>query len=343
MEQHNRKEPEVKWYVAKSARLSLPYRDELDRSGLEYFLPTRFVLQNIGGKRMRVERPVIFNFIFIRGTVFQVKEFCRSQQGIYMVYRHQSKDDMPADDSNRLLTVGDREMQMFAQTVGEYVSDVPFIRPSEVDLSKGDHVRIMDGPFAGVEGILISQQGKDGGRVLVSISNIISVPTLEIRPEFLQVISFAKSGRHLYKKFDSFAAKARRALRNYHTTGLQPKDIAALTMFVRRFSTLQTHTLNARVKLLVSLLVCYTCLGMKQEKQAVASSIDDILPSINSDMFLTFALIHLYACTSKTSYIDRAEEIISRWGTLSDKEKAKRDIADDCTFYRSNVKITNHL
>lgn len=200
MDRHNRKEPEVKWYVAKSARLSLPYRDELDRSGLEYFLPTRFVLQNIGGKRMRVERPVIFNFIFIRGTVFQVKEFCRSQQGIYMVYRHQSKDDMPADDSNRLLTVGDREMQMFAQTVGEYVSDVPFIRPSEVDLSKGDHVRIMDGPFAGVEGILLSQQGKDGGRVLVSISNIISVPTLEIRPEFLQVISFAKSGRHLYKK-----------------------------------------------------------------------------------------------------------------------------------------------
>ena len=338
MENIDKKQPEVKWYVTKTAHLSISYRDELKKSGLEFFLPTRFVIQNIGGKRMRVERPVVFNFIFIRGTVFQVKDFCRSQQGIYIVYRHRNQNEEFKEESKRLLTIGDREMNMFARTVGEYVSDVPFIKPSEIDLSKGDHVRIMEGPFAGVEGILLSQQGKDGGRVLVSISNIISVPTLEIRPEYLQVISFAQSGKHMYKKFDSFVIKARRALRNYMTDSLTAKDKISMTTFYKRFASLTTHTVNAKVKLQINLLICYNCLEMKEEKARTIEEITDILPTINSDQFMAFALLHLYATTGKSAYKTKVQAIVKSWGKIGDKEKTKREIVEDLDFYENNIR-----
>ena len=333
METPKRNTPEKKWYVTKAAHSSLTYRDELKKSGLEFFLPTRFVIQNIGNKRMRVERPVVFNFIFIRGTVFEVKAFCRSQQGLYMVYRHRFIDEDMNTESQRLLTVGDKEMSMFALTVGEYTSDVPFIKPSEVDLSKGDHVRITEGPFAGVEGVLLSQQGKDGGRVLVSISNIISVPTLEIKPEYLQVISFAPAGKHMYKKFDSFTPKARRALRNYLTSGLETKDKAAMTIFLKRFSTMKTHTVNARVKLLVSMLICHTCMEDAEKKATVQNELTELLPTVKSEQFRALALVHLFAASGKEDYKDEVTQIIYAWGTPTEKEKTKNEIIEDLQFF----------
>lgn len=337
METNQRKAPEVKWYVTKSARTSLSYRDDLKKSGLEFFLPTRFVIQNIGGKRMRVERPVVFNFIFIRGTVFQVKDFCRNRQGLHLVYRRRFSSEELNTESNLLLTVGDKEMSMFARTVGEYASDVPFIKPSEVDLSKGDHVRITEGPFAGVEGVLLSQQGKDGGRVLVSISNIISVPTLEIKPEYLQVISFAPAGKHMYKKFDSFAAKARRALRNFLTSGLETKDKAAMIMFVKRFSTLKTQTVNSRVKWLVSMLICYMCMENKEKEQEMMKELSNILPSINSDQSRALALVYMFASSKDERYKHEAEQLVNAWGKPKDREKTKKEIIEDLEFFSNYI------
>jgi hypothetical protein len=86
------------------------------------------------------------------------------------------------------------------------------MKPSEVDLEKGDIVRIVAGPFNGIEGVLLSQQGKEGGRVLVNVSNVIAVPTLHIEPEYLQVLQFAKKGKHFYKLVDSYVPRLRKAM-----------------------------------------------------------------------------------------------------------------------------------
>ncbi len=334
MENENKETPEVKWYVAKSSFSPLPYRNALNKSGLEYFLPTRFVMQNIGGRRTRVEKPVVFNFIFIRGTVFEVKDFCKSQQGLFIVYRYKSLDESKSK-LNPLLTISDKEMHMFSKTIGQYTSDVPFIKPTEVNLSKGDHVRILSGPFAGVEGVLISQKGKDGGKVLVSLSNIISVPTLDIKPEYLEILSFSKTNKHLYKKFETFMPKARRALRNYMDKSNDAKDMAILSTFQKRFASLQTHTINSRVKLLVGLLVCYTCMGMEIEKKDTEVQLCDLLPQISSEQFKAFALTYLYACTKLKSYQIEAQEIIDAWGVPAEKEKTKREIIEDLAYYGS--------
>ncbi len=329
MPMEGRKSPEVRWYVTKSQHSPLPFREKLTKAGLEYFLPTRFVIQNVAGRRLRVERPVIFNFVFVRGTIFQVKDFCRANLGLHLVYRRRYIDEKENNEEKMVLAVSDAEMSMFARTIGEYNQEVPFIKPSEVDLEKGDHVRILEGAFAGVEGVLMSQQGKDGGRVLVSLSNVIAVPTLEIEPEYLQIISFAPSGKHMYKKFDSFMAKARKAIFHHLEGKTEKRDIVALTTFEKRFSELQTHTVNSQVKLLVYLLVCYTCLGDSQRQSAIENQLVALLPQVKSDSFKALALTYLYACMRNKTYFDDAQAIVDRWGEIGDKEKTKREIAAD--------------
>ena len=319
--------------MTKAKYSSLSYREKLEKSGLEFFLPTRFVIQDIGGRRLRVERPVIFNFIFIKGTIFEVKEFCRSNVNIHLVYRRRFHDEDRNNEENLVMVVSDKEMTMFAKTIGEYQEEVPFIRPSEVDLQKGDFVRILEGPFAGVEGVLMSQQGKDGGRVMVSISNVIAVPTLEIRPEYLQILSFASTGKHIYKKFDSFMPRARKALRNHLTDKLDTKDISALVVFQRRFAELQTHTVNSQLKLLVYLLICYTCLKNEAMRDNIELKIAELLPQVNSSTFRALAFVNLYACTGKDSYRRDAEKEIKSWGEIDEKEKSKSEIADDFSSF----------
>lgn len=329
-----RKPAEVRWYVTKSQYSPLSYREKLTSAGLEFFLPTRFVIQDIGGRRMRMERPVIFNFVFVRGTIFQVKDFCIKNQGLHLVYRHRHIDEKENTEEKMVMTVSDKEMNMFARTIGEYTQDVPFVKPTEVDLEKGDYVRILEGPFAGVEGVLMSQQGKDGGRVLVSLSKVIAVPTLEIEPQYLQILSFAPKGKHLYKKFDSFMAKARKALRNYHSGKLEKKDVVALNNFESRFSCLETQTINSRLKLLVYMLVCHTCLNEWEKQAEVEKNIVDILGNVNSDTFRVMAYVYLFGCTKKVLYTSEAEKIIAQWGVIGEKEKTKREIAEDFAFFK---------
>lgn len=329
--------PAVKWYVTKARYSSLPYREKLEKSGMEFFLPTRFVIQDVAGRRLRVERPVIFNFIFIRGTVFEVKDFCRRNDGLSMVYRRRFHDEDMNNESHLLMTVSDKEMSLFAKTIGQYTEEVPFIRPSEVDLHKGDIVRILEGPFAGVEGELMSQQGKDGGRVLVSISNVIAVPTLEISPEYLQILSFASKGKHMYKKFDSFMPRARKALRHSCEGKLDSKDVVALTTFEKRFVELHTHTVNSQVKLLVYLLICYTCLKNEEARNKAEMELLALLPQVNSSTFKALALVNLYGCIRHDSYRRDAEKVIASWGEIGDKDKSKKEIAEDLIYFTQAI------
>ncbi len=335
--ENNKTNAAVKWYVTKARYSSLPYREKLEKAGLEFFLPTRFVIQDIAGRRLRVERPVIFNFIFVKGTVFDVKDFCKRNEGLSMVYRRRYHDEAMNNEEHLLMTVTDKEMSLFAKTIGQYTEEVPFVRPSEVDLHKGDLVRILEGPFAGVEGVLMSQQGKDGGRVLVSISNVIAVPTLEIRPEYLQILSFASKGKHLYKKFDSFMPRARKALYHHLADKLDTKDIAALTTFEKRFAELQTHTVNSQVKLLVYLLICYTCLKSDDNKNKVEMQLLALLPQVNSSSFKALALVNLFGCIGHKSYRQDAEKVIASWGEIGDKDKTKKEIAEDLLYFTNTL------
>ncbi len=243
-------------------------------------------LSGPAGHQYQIEKPMVFNLLFVYSDFQRVLDF----KNAYPIHRlHVAYcNRRTVNDPVAPLIVPDREMRMFIAAVGAYnTAEVPYVKPTEVDLEKGDIVRIISGPFAGVEGTLISQQGKDGGRVMVSISNLIAVPTLHIEPELLQVLQFAKKGKHFYKHIDSYVPRLRKALQEYKPGGNQ-KILQPIRVFVTRFSELNADTNNAQAKLYVLLLASYRLLSDADNANIFQRKLDELMPKINSERTIEF-------------------------------------------------------
>ena len=79
-------------------------------------------------------------------------------------------------------------MDHFMRVAGSEADDHIFLNPDEIDLTRGDKVRIHGGPFDGVEGTFVKVQGKRRRMVVVSIPTLTSVATLEFEPDLLEPI-----------------------------------------------------------------------------------------------------------------------------------------------------------
>ena len=303
------------WYVLKSPSLALSVRDDLKKAGLKFFLPTRTVLVPMGGKTVRVEKPLAFNLVFVSTDIETLHTFKSQHPDRRMHIAYQRPLSYQQGDYVPPLVVPDREMEMFINAVGTYRdAEIPYMKPSEVDLEKGDIVRIVAGPFNGIEGVLLSQQGKEGGRVLVNVSNVIAVPTLHIEPEYLQVLQFAKKGKHFYKLVDSYVPRLRKAMEEVGksgrdgTNGLHGMNGASgmnggngtsgrsvkaavldpVRVFTTRFCNLQADTLNAEAKVQALLLASYRLLGEEEKAMTAQAKLDELLPRVKSASTLEF-------------------------------------------------------
>lgn len=277
------------WYVIKAANISLSLRDELKSGHFEYYLPTHTILRNVGGQQKRVEQPLVFNFIFIRNSFDELKLFCRNRPDlrIHVVYNHKPMHEVVAASP---LTIGDHQMEMFRKAISFYSGqEIPFVRPEEMELEKGDEVRIIGGQFAGLEGVLVSQKGKDGGRVVVHLSNVIAVRTLEIEPEYLQILHFGKDNKHFYKHLDSYLPRLDRVL-DKKGEKLSAAELAPIETFVKRFSQLRTDTVNSEAK--VQALLCVSCelIGDAEGAEIAREKVQKLFPRINSQAVKDFVV-----------------------------------------------------
>lgn len=76
----------------------------------------------------------------------------------------------------------------------------------------GDRVRIADGKLAGVCGVLECVKGHEGGRLIVSISDVLAIHTPAIAADSLQVLDFAHTSDGLSCSYSSRAYKKMRVL-----------------------------------------------------------------------------------------------------------------------------------
>lgn len=221
LQKYARGEQRPFWYILTVARANDKTHTELERrverfnrpsgkdsmpagSGLQLFAPTYVEMRDRGNRVQRIRKPLACNYIFLRGYLDTLRRF-RSLYADYNLIRDRARDGY--------LTVSDHDLDNFRRVANAYRNNMPCFRPDEVELQKGDRVRILqEGPFHGVEGVLVTSKGKDGGRVVISIANLLAVETVEISPAYIQVIEFAKGSKHIYDKLDSFEPRLRKAI-----------------------------------------------------------------------------------------------------------------------------------
>jgi len=123
------------------------------------------------------EKKLLFpSLVFVRCDVAWVKNVQRDPDAAVAPYTKIG--------SREPSLIPDREMEllMFVVKAAGYQLDV-----YEGDLSKGDHVRVLEGVFKGAEGYVLRVHGNK--RFVVSIQGVAAVATSYIPQQFLERIS----------------------------------------------------------------------------------------------------------------------------------------------------------
>jgi transcription antitermination factor NusG len=125
--------------------------------------------------------------LFAYTTEAKAEEYVNNTPAISYLsyyYNHFKQDD---DQKNPPLTVSDKEMGRFVLATSNRNKHLLFVQPSQCHFKGGEEVRVIDGPFAGVEGSVARVAGQQ--RVIVSLSGIGLISTAYIPTAFLRPIT----------------------------------------------------------------------------------------------------------------------------------------------------------
>lgn len=173
----------VQWFA-----MSAPYRRELkvrqmlEAACVECFVPMQWkVLKKRDGSNARELRPAVHNLVFVHAAKSAIQQLKQTIPFLQWLTRPEGGRNVP-------LVVPDWEMEDFITVTGTFNEHLTFLRPEEVDLRKGTAVRIVGGPFDGVEGRFLKVRGSRCKRVVLMLNGIVGVAIADVKPDLLELI-----------------------------------------------------------------------------------------------------------------------------------------------------------
>lgn len=139
-----------------------------------------------GGKNKKVLESLIPNLLFVYTTENKAEDYVKRTPALSFLtyyYNHFKQDD---GGTNPPLTVPDEEMNHFIRATCNMNQHLLFVQPSQCHFKGGEQVRVIDGPFAGVEGRVARVAGQQ--RVVISLANIGLISTAYIPTAFIRPI-----------------------------------------------------------------------------------------------------------------------------------------------------------
>lgn len=172
---------ELFWYPLRvTYARELKVKEYLDSHTIENFIPMHYKEKEQGEGVVRQLVPVIHNLIFVRVCKDELERL-KSESPISALVRY-----MMNPNTRLPIVVPDKQMQDFIAVAGTVEEQVMYLSPAEVEMKKGDRVRVIGGIWKGVEGKFI--RVKRGLRVVVEIKGVMAVATASLHPSLVQKI-----------------------------------------------------------------------------------------------------------------------------------------------------------
>lgn len=170
------------WFVLRvTYQRELITKKRLDEMGIDSFLPMQKVRRrNRQGRFCYAWEVAVHNYLFVNSdkpTIDALKHTVMP----WLRYNMQREGAVA-----RIMTIPDADMQNFIAVAGNAEEHVRYLDPMEVSLSPGDKVRILGGPFEGVEGHFVRLKHKRDKCVVVRIEGIVAVATASIPAQLVE-------------------------------------------------------------------------------------------------------------------------------------------------------------
>ena len=170
------------WFVMKAYHAELKVENLLQRADIRCYIPKHYIIKNNRYGKVRQLVPVIPGLVFVYSTYHVLNDFQRPLTFLSFATTPR------LEGGHSTMKVPDAEMENFIRISSHSEEQLRYFRPEEVDLKKGQRIRIIGGTFDGAEGVLLKVKGVRDKRLVVSISNLVTVAATHIEPEFIQLL-----------------------------------------------------------------------------------------------------------------------------------------------------------
>lgn len=172
---------EVKWYAIRvSYGRVLKIVARLEEAGFECFVPMMRKRIEKGNKTETVIVPAVSNLCFIHSDKSSIDDF------LYSLGEGSPAHYIWDKSTRKPIVVPDKAMQDFIQISRVMADDVLYLKDITSKLSAGQKVRVKNGPFKGVEGVVL--RVKRSRRVVVDFPGVLAIATTYVQPQDLELI-----------------------------------------------------------------------------------------------------------------------------------------------------------
>lgn len=172
----------INWYpIRVTYGRVLLLKKHLDQRKIKCFVPLILKTKVVKDKPVSKWVPAINNYIFIYTDKTTITALKNDMEEIIPIRFLLDRT------TNTPKIVPTKEMEHFIAVSGSKNEQLVYLKPGECNLQKGDKVKIIDGPFKGVEGIFMRVRGDR--RVVVSIEGVMAVATTFIHPSLITPVN----------------------------------------------------------------------------------------------------------------------------------------------------------
>ena len=282
---------------------------------IRYFMPTMTIHARVGRRVVQRRQRLLGRYVFLNHDRADVDRLVAVVSRLHWISGEAEYLRQP---------IPERQMDNFIALARALKNNVDCMLLTDDALEPGDTVQIIGGDFDGISGTLQTTRGRDGGRVMLQVGNILMAVTPHIEPQYIRILEFAGGNRHPYRKFDAHLTRALEAVSTRRSGGeLTSEQRGAMSTFARRFSELRPATVNLAATHAALMALTYVALGQGEDAECWLSCCRDLLPKVNAPMQRAQLLALMYTATADTRLRDQARTITDTWNaTAGDSKRA---------------------
>ena len=158
----------------------LKFKKLLDEAGFQTFVPMRTKKIEKDGRTSVVTVPAVSNLCFVNTDKLSLDGFM--QTGAVSGWGHYIWDKA----THKPIIVPDKAMEDFIRISLIMSDDIMYLQEITSKIRQGQKVRVIDGPFKGVEGTVV--RIRRSRRVVVELPGMLAVATTYVQPHFLDIL-----------------------------------------------------------------------------------------------------------------------------------------------------------
>ena len=177
--------PDKHWYVFRASYGRVKSAsDYLVEDGTYTYIAQKYSEKYVDGRKKRYLKPLIPNLLFAYTTEEKATGYVSGTPALSYLSFYYNHFKLNDEHKNPPLIISDKEMINFIKATCNNDKHILLVDSSHCHYKNGELVRVIEGPFKGVEGKVARISGQQ--RVVISLSVIGLVSTAYIPTAFIQ-------------------------------------------------------------------------------------------------------------------------------------------------------------